>query len=130
MSIAELPRRMTAEELLDLPDDGVERWIIRGELRENPEADMNRRSPDHGRTTVNVATALKNWVRTQPLPRGNIYGGDTVFRLRKESETTVGVDVAYISSDLEARTPRRAKIIEGAPCWSQKCSPRPTSMRT
>jgi Uma2 family endonuclease len=115
MSIVETPRKMTAEELLAMPDDGVERWLIRGELRENLESDMNRRSPDHGRTTVSVGAALKNWVRSQPVPRGNVYGGDTIFRLRKESETTVGVDVAYISPDLESRTPRRAKIVEGVP---------------
>ena len=35
------------EELLAMPDDGVERWLIRGELRENRESDMNRRNPDH-----------------------------------------------------------------------------------
>jgi len=44
MSIVETPRKMTAEELLAMPDDGVERWLIRGELRENRESDMNRRN--------------------------------------------------------------------------------------
>jgi hypothetical protein len=39
MSIAEIPRTMTAEEFLALPDDGVERWLIRGELRENRKSD-------------------------------------------------------------------------------------------
>jgi hypothetical protein len=28
------PALMTAEEFLALPDDGVERWLIRGQLRE------------------------------------------------------------------------------------------------
>jgi Uma2 family endonuclease len=117
MSIAELPRKMTAEELLDLPDDGVERWIIRGELRENTEADMNRRSPDHGRTTGNVATALKNWLRTQSQPRGNVYVGDTTFKMRPDSATVTGIDVAYISPELEARTPRgkHVRLVDGAP---------------
>ncbi len=27
---------MTTEQLLALPDDGVERWLIRGQLREKP----------------------------------------------------------------------------------------------
>ena len=33
---------MTAEELLALPDDGIDRELIRGELRENP---MTTRCP-------------------------------------------------------------------------------------
>ncbi len=34
MSVAAAPPLMTTEELLALPDDGVERWLIRGRLRE------------------------------------------------------------------------------------------------
>ena len=34
MSAAAVPKLMTVEEFLALPDDGVERWLIRGELRE------------------------------------------------------------------------------------------------
>jgi Uma2 family endonuclease len=115
MSIAEIPRKMTTEELLAMPDDGVERWLIRGELRENRDIDMNRRSPDHGRTCTSIATFLKTWVRQQVEPRGNVYVGDTMFRLRPESHSTVGVDVAYVSAELENSTPRRAKVVEGAP---------------
>jgi Uma2 family endonuclease len=115
MSIAELPRKMTTEEFLALPDDGVERWLIRGELRENRDIDMNRRSPDHGRTCSNITTCLKNWVGRQPRPRGSVYVGDTLFKMLPDSDSTVGVDVAYVSPELEGRTPRPAKIIEGPP---------------
>ena len=115
MSIAEIPRKMTTEELLALPDDGVERWLIRGELRENRDTDMNRRSPDHGRTCTSITTFLKNWVRSQPLPRGNVYVGDTMFRMRPDSDLTVGIDVAYVSAEVESRTARRAKVVEGVP---------------
>ena len=115
MSIAELPRKMTTQELLDMPDDGVERWLIRGELRENTEIDMNRRSPDHGRTCTSVAYFMKAWVRSQQHPRGNVYSGDTLFKMRPDSDLTVGIDVAYVSPELEARTPRRAKLVDGVP---------------
>ena len=30
------PKDWTAEDLLAMPDDGVERWIIRGQLRKKP----------------------------------------------------------------------------------------------
>jgi Uma2 family endonuclease len=117
MSIAEVPRTMTVEEFLALPDDGVERWLIHGELRENREANMNLRSPDHGRTTINVGRVLKNWVVAQLTPRGNVYGSDTTFKIRSESSVVVGVDVAYVSPELEAQIPRgkRVKMVEGAP---------------
>jgi hypothetical protein len=57
-----------------LPDDGVERWLIRGELRENRATDTNRRRPDHGRTCARIVTALTNprplGRQTSRLPRG------------------------------------------------------------
>jgi Uma2 family endonuclease len=115
MSIAELPRKMTTEEFLALPDDGVERWLIRGELRENREVDMNRRSPDHGLTCSRITTFLTNWLLRQSKPRGEVYVGDTLFKIRPDSELTVGIDVAYVSADLKAKTARRAKLIEGVP---------------
>jgi Uma2 family endonuclease len=106
---------MTTEELLALPDDGVERWLIRGELRENRDIDMNRRSPDHGRTCTNISFFLKNWARAQSLPRGSVYVGGTMFKLRPDSSLTVGIDVAYVSPEVEARTVRRAKVVDGVP---------------
>lgn len=115
MSIAELPRKMTTDDLLAMPDDGVERWLIRGELRENTEIDINRRSPDHGRACTNVGMFLKSWVRLQSGPRGNVYSGDTMFKMRVDSNTTVGIDVAYVSPELESRIPRRTKVVEGVP---------------
>ena len=57
------PNTLTAEDLMELPDDGVERDIIRGELREYP---MTRRSPDHTITEAAIARLLGNWLETQP----------------------------------------------------------------
>jgi Uma2 family endonuclease len=115
MSLVETPRKMTAEELLAMPDDGVERWLIRGELRENRESDMNRRNPDHSGTMTNVAQFLGAWVRRLPAPRGKVYTGDAAFKLRSDSPTLVGIDVAYVSPELKTKTPKGSKIVEGAP---------------
>ena len=115
MSIVDTPRTMTAEELLAMPDDGIERWLIRGELRENRESDMNRRNPDHSGTMSNVAEFLGSWVRRQPMPRGKVYAGDVAFKLRSDSKTLVGIDVAYVSAELRGRTPKGRKVIEGVP---------------
>lgn len=115
MSIAETSRKMTAEELLAMPDDGIERWLIRGELRENPESDMNRRNPDHSGAMTRVAAFLDQWLRTQPKPRGKIYTGDIAFKLRHDSSSLVGIDVAYISAELLAKTPKGSRVIQGVP---------------
>lgn len=115
MSTVAPPRRMTTEELLAMPDDGVERWLIRGELRENTEVDMNRRNPDHGGVTASLTGLLTAWLRSQPSPRGRIYTGDTSFRLRPEDETLVGIDVAYASHELRSKTPKGSKVVNGVP---------------
>jgi len=116
MSIAELPRRkMTAEEFLALPDDGVERWLIRGELRENGNIDMNRRNPDHSGVMTSVAEFLGAWVRKRPQPRGKVYTGDASFKLRASSLSLVGIDVAYVSAELRAKTPKGRRVVEGVP---------------
>ncbi|HEX5103408.1 MAG TPA: Uma2 family endonuclease, partial [Pirellulaceae bacterium] len=51
----------------------------------------------------------------QPQPRGRIYTGDAAFKMRPQSPTLVGIDVAYVSAALRARTPKGSKIIEGVP---------------
>ena len=58
---------MTAEELLALPDDGIDRELIRGELREYP---MTTRSTPHCLAMTNLAMLLGVWLERQPEPRG------------------------------------------------------------
>jgi Uma2 family endonuclease len=115
MSIVETPRKMTAEELLAMPDDGVERWLIRGELRENQRADFRLNTPDHCSAMTSVVAFLAAWIRCQLEPRGAIYCGNALFSLRESNTTVVGIDVAYVSAERRASTPRGSKIIEGVP---------------
>jgi Uma2 family endonuclease len=111
MSVAEMPS-MTTEELLALPDDGVARELIRGILREKP---MTRRNRRHSREMITIGQVLKNWLDQQPEPRGEIVGGQAGFRLRRDPDTTVGIDVAYISAEVAASNPDGAALIEGVP---------------
>jgi hypothetical protein len=37
----------TTEQLLVLPDDGTDRWLIAGELRERPRPDKQVSQPNH-----------------------------------------------------------------------------------
>ena len=42
----------------------------------------------------------------QPTPRGEILVGDAAFRLRRNPDTTVGIDLAYVSAEMAAQTYR------------------------
>lgn len=109
---------MTTEQLLAIPDDGIERYLIRGELRtlsETREQAMTRRNPEHSAVTINIGAALKNRLRRRPKPRGRVLGGEAGFRIRRNPDTLVGIDVAYISAELAARTSKKAGLVDGAP---------------
>ena len=84
---------MTTEELLSFPEDGTDRWLIAGELRKRP---MTRRNRYHSRTIVRLARFLDTWLDGQPEPRGQVLAGEAGIILRRDPDTTVGVDVAYV----------------------------------
>lgn len=103
---------MTAEELLALPEDGVERWLIRGQLREKP---MTVRNRWHSRIMARVAQLLLTWLDQQPQPRGVVLCGEAGCRLRRDPDTIVGIDVVYISAELAARESDETSLIDGVP---------------
>jgi len=103
---------MTTEEMLALPDDGKERWLIRGELREKP---MTVRNRWHSRVLTRIAQLLGNWLDGQPEPRGEILGGEAGVRLRRTPDSTVGVDLIYVSAELAAEEPEETTLIDGVP---------------
>lgn len=122
MAIAEAPALMTTEQLLALPDDGVERWLIRGQLREKPAMvgqlrgkKMTVRNRWHSRTMIRVGYVLESWLLGQPEPRGSVLGGEAGVRLRRDPDSTVGIDVVYVSAEVAARNPNDTTLIDGAP---------------
>src|SRR5215211_2404404 len=112
MTVAARPELMTTEQLLALPDDGKERWLIRGELRERG---MTRRNRGHSRVSMKIGYLLRKWMETQPEPRGEILGGEAGVRLRRNPDTTVGVDVAYLSGESARAHPHDDGFFEGVP---------------
>jgi Uma2 family endonuclease len=113
------PTLMTTEELLALPHDGVERWLIRGQLRENRGDNgakpMTVRNRLHSRIMARVAQFLGNWLDQQPEPRGEVLCGEAGCRLRRNPDSTVGIDVVYISAELAARESGETTLIDGVP---------------
>jgi Uma2 family endonuclease len=115
MSLAEAPassRPLTAEDLASMPDDGIERELIRGELREWP---MTRRNPDHSVTETLISHHLWVWILSQRDPKGQVVGGEAGFRLHLDPETYVGIDVAYISDEVAVALDRKRKFFDGPP---------------
>ncbi len=108
----ETPRvKMTIDKFLALPEDGVDRMLLDGEVWE---LGMTVRNRFHGRTEARIAYFLTGWLRLQPAPRGSIVSGDAGFRLRG-GENALGIDVAYASAELVARTPPDALLFDGPP---------------
>ncbi len=110
--IADALPLMTTEQLLALPDDGIVRELYDGHLKE---FGMSRRGVRHTWSGTNVTAVLRGWVKTQPLPRGRVLAGDAGFRLKRNPDTTVGVDIAYVSAGMAAGVPDDAFLIDGAP---------------
>jgi Uma2 family endonuclease len=117
MSVAVSPpekKLMTVEEFLALPDDGKERWLIRGELRPREPA-MSVRNRKHSIATARLTRLLGNWLETRPAPRGEIMNGDAGFRLKRTAESLVGIDVAFASAELMGQSAEKLPYMDGPP---------------
>ena len=112
MSASGSVRLMTTEEMLTLPDDDIERWLIRGQLREKPRALRNRWS---ARVLARTGWLLMNWLDRQPEPHGEILAHKVGVRIACNPDTTVGIDLVYISAELAAQEPGIAGLVDGLP---------------
>ncbi|MBI1830401.1 MAG: Uma2 family endonuclease [Planctomycetes bacterium] len=103
---------MTTAELLAMPRNGVDRWLIEGQLREKP---MTIRNRVHSRIMVRSSKFLDNWNDTRPLPRGLVLCGEAGCRLLRNPDTTVGIDVVYIAANLVQQESEETTLIDGIP---------------
>ena len=111
--MATVSRFMSEEEFLALPeDDGIERELIRGELRERPKT---TRAYAHSILVINIGLHLKLCNRQRPEPREPWSGQRPGFASVEIHSTFVGVDVAYISPAARPAHPRKAGYVDGPP---------------
>ena len=103
---------MTTAELLAMPHNGKERWLIAGQLREKP---MTVRNRVHSRIMVRSSHLLESWRKQQPEPRGLVLCGEAGCRLGRNPDTTVGIDVVYVAANLVAHKPEGTTLIDGVP---------------
>jgi Uma2 family endonuclease len=107
-------RLMTAEEFLALPDDGIDRDLINGVVREWGER-MTRRNPIHSCVEARLAYLLVSWLEKQTPPRGSVHSGEAGCRLARNPDVIVGIDVAYVSPGLAAAPSDDTTLIDGVP---------------
>ncbi|MCA9069185.1 MAG: Uma2 family endonuclease, partial [Planctomycetaceae bacterium] len=107
------PTKMTIEEFLALPDDGVHRELIRGELREYPE--MTTRNAKHAYVVLRVSQALANWFDAQTQLEGVVVSGDARCRLSTNPDNIVGIDIALFLGNEAIDVVERSGTFEGAP---------------
>ncbi len=119
MSTAVPTKLYKPDDLLRMPDDGGERWLVGGELHEAPtesaELGMTVRNRFHSEMMINVGTILKNWVESQPEPQGKVYGGEAGVILPGDPPETVGVDVVYADAPLVEVQSDETTLLAGVP---------------
>ncbi|MCE9564081.1 MAG: Uma2 family endonuclease [Planctomycetes bacterium] len=113
MSETTTPKLLTSDDLFAMPySKRVDRWLFRGELRESK---VTKRNPNHSGATANLSFLLGVWLKKQPKPRGKVFDGEAYFRIRKDPETNVGVDVALASAAQVALLKKKSTYVEGPP---------------
>jgi Uma2 family endonuclease len=84
--------RMTADELLQLPDDGCRHELIAGEL-----TTMSPAGAEHGQFGANIIGSLHAYVRPRQL--GLVFNSDTGFVLTRDPDTVRAPDVAFVARE-------------------------------
>ena len=85
-------RPVTAEELLQNPDDGLRRELVRGEVRT-----MAPAGNVHGRIAMNISTPLDRHVRSNGL--GVVFAAETGFRISENPDSVRAPDTAFVRQE-------------------------------
>jgi Uma2 family endonuclease len=113
MNDAATAKLMTSDELFAIPPSKkVDRWLFRGELRESK---VTKRNPSHSGAVIALGGILRNWALADPKSRGKVLGAEAYFRIRKDPDTNVGIDVALASPEQVAATKKKASYVDGPP---------------
>jgi Uma2 family endonuclease len=99
---------ISADELLLMPDNGVRRELIRGELRESPLSAF-----EHGWVTMRCASPLHEFVATHDL--GVVCAAETGFVLETSPDTVRAPDDAFVKFDRLASIQKLSSFFPGPP---------------
>ena len=90
---------LTADDLLAIPDDGMRRELIHGELIEMPPA-----SDDHGFVGNEASWRMSSFIHQHGLGRGRM--AETGFWIEVDPDTVLAPDYAFISYERMADRPQ------------------------
>ena len=76
---------------------------------------MTRRNRWHAKVEAKIAYLLHRWRAELPEPRGDIYSGEVGCILRRNPDSTVGIDVVYTSAELAAPGADETTMLDGPP---------------
>lgn len=99
---------VTADDLLQMKDDGFRYELVRGELRK-----MSPAGHRHGRIALNLTTPLDQFVRENQL--GAVYAAETGFKLAADPDLVRAPDVAFIRRDRVQEVGETEGFWPGAP---------------
>jgi Uma2 family endonuclease len=86
------PKLMTADELFDLPDDGMRHELVRGELRTMPPGGL-----EQGDRSSVLDGSLGQYVRANKL--GRVFTNEPGFVLATNPDTVRAPDLAFIRAE-------------------------------
>ena len=101
-------RPTTAEELLNMPDDGFRYELIRGELRQ-----MVPAGHAHGGIAAFITISLGKHVMEGGL--GRVYAAETGFKLASAPDHVRAPDVAFVRSERAAAARETTGFFPGPP---------------
>jgi Uma2 family endonuclease len=105
---ATITKPVTANELLELQDDGHRYELVKGELRMAPPP-----GSEHGEVTMNLAGPLYQHVKNNKL--GVVYAAETGFKLESNPDTVRAPDVAFVRMESVQQTGRLPGYRSGSP---------------
>jgi Uma2 family endonuclease len=82
-------RLMTADEFLEMPDDGLLHELVRGEV-----VTMSLPGGRHGEVTLEIGRLIAN--HAKPSKLGRTYAAETGFLIERDPDTVRGADVAFV----------------------------------
>jgi Uma2 family endonuclease len=97
---------MTAQQLLDLPDDGMRHELVEGTLRT-----MTPAGGEHGRIGARLLVRVGVFVESRRL--GDVFTAETGFWTRRDPDTVRAPDVAFVRSERvpETRVPGFVPVV-------------------
>ena len=90
MSVLTLPALLSAEEFARLPENGVARELVRGQIVDVPMPNFK-----HGYICMNIGGILREWVKSTSM--GRVMSNDSFVRTQRGPDTVRGADICYVS---------------------------------